>query len=179
MMNQTNALNDEDLGQLDELLIAAAHDDSLSIDEAHGYFTALVVAGIDASDAEIVEAALGQAAGKDKGELVDLLLRLYHGLEEELASDRHFEPMVIEEEDEGESFEIYEGWCFGFMLAVTDHEQRWIDLSKEGKNLLEPIATLALLREEELDMDDEEYSGWVELLPGAVDSLYHEFRDEV
>jgi len=169
-------LNEDELAQLDELLFEHSNDDSLAIDEAHGYFTALAVAGVEASDAELVEAVLGQAAGEGKGQLVDLLLRMWHGIEDELQSGQPFEPMVIEEEEEGDSFEVYEGWCFGFMLAVTDHEQVWDALGKESGNLIEPIATLALLREEELDMDDEEYSGWVELLPGSVDGLYGLFH---
>lgn len=178
-MNQINTLNEDELIQLDELLIDYAHDDSLAIDEAHGYFTALIVANVDISDEDIIEAVLGQAAGKDKATLVALLIRMYHDLATELQAEQNFEPMVIEEEEEnGESFEQYEGWCFGFILGMTDHEQHWSDLSKEAKNLVEPIATLALMREEELDMDDEEYSGWVELLPGSVDSLYHYFRQD-
>ncbi len=178
-MNKTSPLNEDELIQLDELLIDCAHDDSLAIDEAHGYFTALLVAHIDIDDCSIVEAVLGQAAGDDKATLVSLLTRMYHDLTAELKTEKNFEPMVIEEEENGESFEQYEGWCFGFMLGMTDQEQRWSDLSKEAKNLVEPIATLALMREEELNMDDEEYSGWVELLPGSVDSLYHYFHQSL
>ncbi len=162
------ALSDSELAELDEFLLQ--DDECLAIDEAHGYLTALIVSRADADEAAILEAVLG--AGEAPEWIAQLLLRIYQEIATELESTEPFEPLVIEEEEDGDSFEIYEGWCFGFMLAVSDYEELWRELAKEQRSLLEPIATLALLREEELDMDDEEYAGWVGLLPGSVDGLY-------
>ncbi len=163
------ALTDTELAELDEFLLSE-EDDRLAIDEAHGYLTALILCGSDGDEASILEAVLGEA--KPPAQIPELLLRMYQDIAAELESAQPFEPMVIEEEENGESFEVYEGWCFGFMLAVSDNEDVWAELPKDQRSLLEPIATLALSREEELDMDDEEYSGWVELLPGSVNGLY-------
>lgn len=162
------ALSETDLAELDEFLLA--DDERLTIDEAHGYLTALIVSNADIDEAAMLEAILGEAEQPEN--ISQLLLRMHREIAADLESSKPFEPMVIEEEEDGESFEVYEGWCYGFMLAVSDHEAKWEQLSKDERSLLEPIATLALLREEELDMDDEEYSGWVSLLPGSVSGLY-------
>jgi len=161
-------LSDTELAELDEFLLE--DDDRLSIDEAHGYLTALIVSRADTDDASILEAVFGNIEAP--ANIRHLLLRMYQDIATELEGAEPFEPMVIEEEESGETFEVYEGWCFGFMLAVSDNEELWQGLPKDSQSLLEPIATLALLREEELDMDDEEYTGWVELLPGSVNGLY-------
>jgi uncharacterized protein len=161
-------LSDTDLAELDEFLLE--HDECLSIDEAHGYLTALIVSCTDSDEASILEAVFGDVEAP--ANIRHLLLHMYQEIATELEAAEPFEPMVIEEEEGSETFEVYEGWCFGFMLAVSDFEELWRELPKDSQSLLEPIATLALLREEELDMDDEEYTGWVELLPGSVNGLY-------
>lgn len=171
MTDANTALTADELVELDEFLLSE-DGERLAIDEAHGYLTALIVsnAGIDAT--AMLEAIVGEAGSP--ANISKLLLRMHAGIAADLASARPFEPMVIEEEDDGEIFEVYEGWCYGFMLAVSDFEEQWAGLSRNGRSLLEPIATLALLREEELDIDDEEYSGWVGLLAGSVSGLYAE-----
>ncbi len=172
MSNKTYiALSADELVELDEFLLSEG-EERLTIDEAHGYMAALIVSNADVDETAMLVSILGEAEQPEN--IVQLLRRMYQEISAELASGKPFEPMVIEEEEDGESFEVYEGWCYGFMLAVSDHEATWAELSKDGRSLLEPIATLALLREEELDIDDEEYSGWVGLLAGSVSGLYAE-----
>lgn len=163
------ALSADELTELDALLLSE-DEDLLNIDEAHGYLTALLICNANTDEASVLNAILGDARQLDI--ISPLLLRMQSEIAAELNSGKPFEPLVIEEEDNGETFEVYEGWCYGFMLAVSDNEALWAEIPKEQKNLLEPLATLALLREEELDMDDEEYSGWVGLLAGSVSGLY-------
>lgn len=171
-MHADTDLADEELAELDEFLLD--HEECLAIDEAHGYLTALIVSRHDEDESTMLDAILGDTEAP--APIRQSLLRLHQQISAELDSDAAFEPMVIEEEEDGETFEIYDGWCFGFMLAVSDHEALWQTLPREQQSLLEPIATLALLREEELDMDDEEYAGWVSLLPGSVDGLYRHWH---
>ena len=169
-MNIDTKLSDAELAELDDFLLSDTHE-CLAVDEAHGYLTALIVCAHDSDEADVLDAVFGQA--NPPAEISTLLLRMYQEIAAELEAVAPFEPMVIEEEeDNGENIEIYDGWCFGFMLAISDHEDIWGELPKAQQSLLEPIATLALLREEELDMDEEEYAGWVELLPGSVNGLY-------
>ncbi len=174
MTNKTNtALSTDELVELDDFLLSE-DEERLTIDEAHGYMTALIISNADVEEVAMLVSILGET--EQPKNIVELLLRMYQDISTELVSGKPFEPMVIEEEEDGETFEVYEGWCYGFMLAVSDHEETWQQLSKDGRSLLEPIATLALLREEELDIDDEEYSGWVGLLAGSVSGLYTEAR---
>ncbi len=170
-MTNDTALSADELIELDDFLLSET-EERLMIDEAHGYMTALIVSHADEDEAAILVSIFGKTEPPEN--IVQLLQRMFQDISTELASSKPFEPMVIEEEEEGATFEVYEGWCYGFMLAVADHEAAWAGLSKDGRSLLEPIATLALLREEDLDIDDEEYSGWVSLLPGSVSGLYAE-----
>ncbi len=174
---QTIPLSDDELTELDTLLLSD-EDDRLPIDEAHGFITAQLVGRATIADAEIIEAICGDAKFEDDSDLqrvTALLLQMRDEIALSLQTNAPFEPLVIEEEEDGEVFEAYEGWCFGFMLGVTHQNEQWDKISKEQEELLAPIAQLALLHtqeNEEEDIDEEEYTLCIELLPGAVNSLY-------
>lgn len=175
---QTTLLSDDELTELDTLLLSD-EDDRLPIDEAHGFITAQLVSRATITDAEIIEAICGDATFKGDNDLARvsaLLLQMRDEIALSLQTNAPFEPLVIEEEEEdGEVFEAYEGWCFGFMLGVTHQSEQWDKISKEQEELLAPIAQLALLHtqdNEEEEIDEEEYTLCIELLPGAVNSLY-------
>ena len=170
-------LNETELAELDEFLLSDACDeDALSIDEAHGYLTALAVTPEPPADDEWQTGIWGQPTFADEGEkqrMTSLLQRLYNDLASTLEARRDFEPLIIETEEGGEIMEAYEGWCFGFMLGVEQQQELWEELPQNEQNLVAPMAQLALLySDEETDMDDDEYDDWVELLPGAVMGLY-------
>lgn len=170
-------LNETELAELDEFLLSEACDeDALSIDEAHGFLTALLVTPQPPAEAKWMSGVWGQpdfAGDNDRQRMTSLLHRLYNEIVSTLKARRDFEPLVIETEDQGEILEAYEGWCFGFMLGVEEQQTLWDELPKNEQNLVAPMAQLALLvSDEETDMDDEEYDSWVELLPGAVMGLY-------
>jgi uncharacterized protein len=174
MSPQSAPLSDNELAELDTFLLSE-EDDRLPIDEAHGFMTALLVSHATVSDEELIEAICGDASfGSDseRQRVTSLLLRMRDEIVASLQSKAPFEPMVIEEEEDGETFEVYEGWCFGFMLGVTNQSERWDHITKEQEELLAPIAQMALLHTEEEEMDEEEYELCVELLPGAVNALY-------
>ena len=170
-------LNENELAELDEFLLSDACDeDALSIDEAHGFLTALALTPQTPTEEEWMGGVWGQPDFADEEErqrMSSLLQRLFDDVVTTLAARRDFEPLVIETEEDGEVLEAYEGWCFGFMLGVEERQELWDELPKNEQNLVAPMAQLALLyNDEDTDMDDEEYDGWVELLPGAVMGLY-------
>lgn len=172
-----NPLNETELGELDEFLLSdACGEDALSIDETHGYLTALVITPTPPADEQWLTAIWGQPAFADESQkqhMTSLLQRLYNEVASSLQVRRDFEPLVIETEEDGETVEAYEGWCFGFMLGVEQQQGLWDELPQNEQNLVAPMAQLALLySDEEAEMDEEEYDGWVELLPGAVMGLY-------
>lgn len=172
------SLTDEELTELDEFLLSGAEGvERLTIDEAHGYITALIVSGKDQDSTDWLGAVLDDLAFTDDAEqerIEDLLYRMWDEIEEMLRSRQVFEPLVAEFEEDGELIIEYEGWCYGFMLAVSEDETLWNELPKDEKDLLAPIAQIALLGEdEEVDLDDEEYEMLAELIPGSVGALYN------
>lgn len=168
-------LTDEDLMELDDLLLSAeeGEEDRLSVDEAHGYITALAVSGSERLETgDWLEDILGESQDDARPRMEELLIRLKDELLEMLSSTEIFEPLIAEEEEDGEVFVAYEGWCYGFMLAVSNDEDAWSELPKDEQDLLMPIAKLALLdAEEEDEIDEEEYEMLAELIPGSVKGL--------
>ena len=169
-------LSDEELAELDAFLLEEGDaDDRLQIDEAHGYISSLIISGGEVDSAEWLKDVWGELASTEDAHarLSSYLLRLYHETEVGLREQKPFEPLVIEEEEDGEAYEVYDGWCFGFMLGVASYQERWENVGKETQDLLAPIATLALLHnDEEHELSEEEYTTCVELLPGSVFELY-------
>ncbi len=175
MTSNNTPLSGDEFTTLDTLL-SSADDECLGIDEAHGYITALIVCHHPADQPEWLEAILGDSLPNNA--LNELLTRMYNDINTTLNSGLRFEPMIIEEEMDGELFEIHEGWCFGFMLAVTQHHKQWDQLPTSKEELLAPIAQLALFcSDDEMDMDDDEYNDCVELLPGSVTTLYNHWKN--
>lgn len=175
--NLDTPLNETELAELDEFLLSdASHEDALSIDEAHGYLTALLVTPNPPADEQWLATIWDRpdfADDSQKEHMTALLQRLYNEVAATLQARRDFEPLVIETEEEGETLEAYEGWCFGFMHGVEEQQALWDELPQNEQNLVAPMAQLALLySDEESEMDDDEYDDWVELLPGAVMGLY-------
>jgi uncharacterized protein len=170
-------LSETELAELDAFLLSeACDDDTLSIDEAHGYLTALSLVPRPPAEKAWLSGIWGQPAFADpmqQQHMTALLERLYSEITMTLEAGRDFEPLVVETEEQGQTLEAYEGWCFGFMLGVEQEQALWDGLEQNERNLLVPMAQLALLYEDEQsDMSDDEYDNWVELLPGAVMGLY-------
>src|SRR3569833_3377626 len=140
-------LSADELADLDDFLLADP-DERLAIDEAHGFLTALIV-GHDVREQgawlEDVWATPEFADATEQQYLTELLLRMRNDIAAMLKTGHRFEPLILEEEGDNEIYEVYEGWCFGFMLAVANDEERWQDLPKDQQALLDPIAALALL----------------------------------
>jgi uncharacterized protein len=170
-------LSEDEYAELDDFLCAGtAEDERLPVDEAHGFMTALIVGHAPVSPQAWLESVWGRPVFADEAErerLTDLLLRMYREISTTLSVGQSFEPLVVEIEEEGVTLVAHEGWCFGFMLAVSGDEERWNRLPKHEQALLGPIARLALLHvEDEPDIDEEEYEMLVDLLPGAVAGLH-------
>ena len=175
-------LSDEELSDLDNFLLEGEEgEERLLIDEAHGYLTALAAGCTDIDEQTLLEAVWGTPEFRDddeKAHYSTLILRLHQEITASLEAGRPFEPLAIEEEDEESGvYEAYEGWCFGFMLGVADQQTRWDDLPKDERALMEPIATLALLHSDEIEMDEDEYYDWVELISGSVAGLFAYWRE--
>jgi uncharacterized protein len=170
-------LSEDEYAELDDFLCAGNEgEERLPVDEAHGFITALIVGHTPVAPEAWLESVWGQPVFSDEAErerLTDLLLRMYREISATLRAGRSFEPLAVEIEEDGATLVAHEGWCFGFMMAVSGDEERWSQLPKHEQALLGPIARLALLHvEDEPEIDEEEYEMLVELLPGAVAGLH-------
>lgn len=172
------SLSESELTELDEFLLSDACDEeTLSIEESHGFLSALIAGPEEPSQDQWMPMVWGEPAfaGATEAERMKaLLMRLHDEIAEGLQKGT-YEPLIIEEEDEeGELSESYEGWCVGFMIGVEEQQEAWSRLPQDQEALLAPMAQLALLAtDEEAEMDEEEYDSWISLLPGAVSGLYH------
>jgi uncharacterized protein len=173
----TEVLSEDEFAELDTFLLALEEGEGLSVDEVHGYITAIIASSDSDEQQEWLPQVWGEPVFADESEkdyMTEIMRRMYSEISEMLQQGLRFEPLVIEEEnEEGEVEEAYEGWCFGFMRCVAERQDQWGDLPKKEQELLSPIAKLALLcTEEGVDMDEDEYELCVELLPGAVAGLF-------
>jgi yecA family protein len=172
-------MNDDGYSRLDEILIENI-DECLSIDEAHGFLTAIQVSQITLSNENLFESICGDSKLETKiaSETLELLLSMNSDIQVMLNNSAPFDILIIETEDDGELVEVIEGWCHGFMLAVSQEQSAWDNLGKNEQSILSPIAKLALLiSDEQLEMEDDEYDMLVELLPGAVIGLNSYFKN--
>lgn len=177
MSNSTETpLSENELIELDNFLLSIADDESLSIDEAHGFLTALVVSHHHIQLEEWLEYVWGEPdfeSTEQEAYYTQLVKRMYAEITDSLEQGKSFEPLVAEMEEEGEVYVEYEGWCFGFMMALAQEQEKWDSLPKDQQELLTPIGELALAYVEEgVEIDDEEYGMLVDLIPGSVVSLY-------
>lgn len=172
-------LSDDEILELDSFLLAGADENSdrLTVDEAHGYLTGIVVGNAPLTADEWMEVIWGNptfADPKQKERLTTMLLRMREEIAATLRRGQSFEPLVAEVEEGGELLVAFEGWCFGFMLAVSNDEARWSDLSQSARDALAPIADLALLHTEEAttELDEDDIKLLAALVPGSVVTLY-------
>lgn len=172
-------LSDDEVLELDGFLLAGADEqvDRLTVDEAHGYLTGLVVGNASVSTEEWMDVVWGKPNFVDRAQeerMTSLLLRMHGEIGATLRRGQSFEPLVAEVEEGGELLVAFEGWCFGFMLAVSNDEARWSEISQSARDALAPIADLALLHTEEgaTDLDDEDIKLLAALVPGSVVTLY-------
>jgi len=172
-------MTEDDYSVLDVILMDNI-DECLSLDEAHGFLTAMLVSQIELSTEECVEGICGDSNFEDgtAQQVSSLVLNMYQDIQKMLNSNDPFDILFIETEEDGDIVEVFEGWCHGFMLAVSQEQSIWDTLDKNEQSILSPIAKLALLiSDESLEMEDDEFDMLVELLPGSVMGLNSYFKN--
>lgn len=173
-------MTDNEYSILDEILINNI-DECLSLDEAHGFLTSMLVTQIELSNDDCIDYICGDSKFNEveENQASSLILKMQVEIQAMLNSNQPFDILVIETEEQGELVEVYEGWCHGFMLAVSQELKIWESLEKNEESILSPIAKLALLiSDETLEMEEDEYDMLVELLPGAVMGLNSYFNNK-
>ncbi len=171
-------MSEDELSELDLFLNSSAcEEDTLGVDEIHGYLTALLLSAeqgqLPSGWQEVVWGEPRFSNEAEKVQMTELLQRLPGDIMTTLTRREPFEPLIVENEVDGVTVESYEGWCFGFMLGLEQQWEAWDSQPDEVQDLIIPIAQLALLLDEENEeMSEDEYQQWVELIPGAVAGLF-------
>lgn len=165
-------MTEDELESLDTHLMDV--DNAMSIDETHGYLTALLASNSLPSDSQWLATVLGNQNLDNYQTECQLLLKMKADIQQTLESSRTFEPLYIEVDDEDITYLDYSGWCHGFMYGLSLHDLDWESVNDSIKDLLAPIGKLALSEDEEdeNDLSDEEYTEMIEMIPGSIAALY-------
>lgn len=181
----TDALNDEELDYLDELLQTFGNDSSiLDVNELDGFMTALVLSPQEVPMTLWYPAIWGgeelepELESEDEADQVeDLLTRMHDSLREQLAeAPEEFTALFYEGDYQGRTITVVEEWCFGFMRGMQ--LARWPALSARQAQLLDAIALHGheqnFPRLQQMSLDEHQAS--IQGIEPAVRALYTSFH---
>ncbi len=184
-------LNDDELSELDELLLAVAEryeaergeevDCVLSVSELDGFFTALISCPSLVLPSEWFPAIWGGETPKFKSEremehLFTQLTRHLNGIAGTLAeAPEEFEPLFeLVETDEGQEQIEVDAWCYGYLRGIGLREQDWDPLMEDQPELIMPLLLFAGALDPAFaeELDAETTSQLQEQLPQLVRDIY-------
>ncbi|QLI81420.1 YecA family protein [Chitinibacter fontanus] len=131
------ALTDEELDQLDQFLYSdAVGKDAMSLSMLHGYLTAILIGPAQVMPTEWMgqiwdkpEAVIFALPEADA--MIDLVMRLYNQIADELAQDPPVYEPLLYWEDETEEHSSIEEWSLGFCFGAGLAEEEWQPLLDE------------------------------------------------
>jgi len=161
-------LSNAEIHVLDEFLMSdRTPEDVLSIDELHGYLTAIVCSPVPVMPSDWLEGVWQTEEGPEfesaeqAQELMALIMRMYNDIDDALRVGEEFGPLMLENTlESGETVVVAQGWCGGFMEGMRARFDAWephLDMTNE---LVVPIAVLARLGDDDAELrellDDKE-----------------------
>lgn len=193
-MNTTSnaqPLSDADLDQL-EAWLGSDDNQGMSLDEAHGFITAVVSGPELIAPQQWLPLVFGGKRAARRHEppqaIVDLLLRLNSELSLTLFSNHPFEPWIREHQaEEGEPLPVPEGWCMGYLEGVNLYPLEWrrrFFHDTEAQQLLIPIMAFGYIdhdnpEESPRPQSEEEQRELAAVLPDAVRGLFSWWQQQV
>ena len=186
-------LDDEELDQLHEQLLARAEDDSLVLDGVHGLITAVAIGPEAVPPSEWMPLVLDPGkpfpSTEEAERLVTLLLRLSNMVVHDLER-LAFEPILSQVETEsGDVAYSARGWCEGFGMGMDLRAASWDEALRDDprcQELLKPVLDLAADEgvfgndddgEEPAPLSEAEYEAALNGLPNAVLGIQQYWRD--
>ena len=186
-------LDDEELDQLHEQLMARADDDALVLDGVHGLITAVAIGPEAVAPSEWMPLVLDPgkpfSSTEDAERLVTMLLRLSNMVVHDLER-LAFEPILSQVETEsGEVAYSARGWCEGFGMGMDLRAALWDQALRDDprcQELLKPVLDLAADEgvfgndedgEEPTPLSEAEYESALNGLPNAVLGVQQYWRD--
>ncbi len=177
----------EDLDQLEHLLATVAPEDAMSVDEIHGFLTALVCTPELLLPSEWLHFVWGGdepefATTEQANEVIDLIMRFANHVVERLVED-DLDPLFLALEFPDGKVRLYPfGWCIGFLEGTRLLPECW--QGDELGEMLWPIEELADAIGDHSDIDawpDDEalIEERAEQVVLAVSSIYRHQRTPV
>jgi uncharacterized protein len=191
----SQALEDADLDELHELLLARADSDGLMLDGVHGLVSALAVGPELVPPDEWMPLVLGEdqpfATLADAQRLLNLVARLYNGVVADLEA-AEYEPILGEVDADAAANTTTltaRGWCEGFNLGVDLRGPLWEARMQHDPRLLEllgPVLQLAADEgvfanaegEEPEPLSAADYDAALRALPKAVADVQQYWREQ-
>jgi len=158
-MSDQPLLTDQEFDELDRFLMSAhCGDETMAMDALNGYLTAIAIGPIDIPPEQWLPRIWGptpQDAPKfrDAQQVERIHTLLARALEEirvtfEVAP-KDFEPLFSVHKVKGKELLDAEAWCWGFLEAVSLHEDAWRPLRESTQSIL--MRAIDLLGAEEID----------------------------
>lgn len=135
MKNNDLPLTEAELDRLSDLLDSElTPEDCMDISMLQGYMTALLIGPDVPEPDEWLTAVWGEgplarhfAVRQEADEVVDLVVRFYNALADELAQrPQDFDPILYLDEESDQ--QICRPWCLGFVLGAALREDLWLQL---------------------------------------------------
>ncbi len=136
MLNQ-GPLTDEEIKELDRFLLdAEGIDESMDISTLDGFLTAIVCGPKTIMPSEWIRWVWDMENGEDSPEFKDqaqaqrilgLLMRHMNDIAQTLHQiPEHYEPLLMENPNDGDPIPILDEWCSGFMKGVQLDSEGWL-----------------------------------------------------
>ena len=192
-MHDSGPLTDEEIEELDHFLLETVGiEESMDISSLDGFLTAIVCGPKTIMPGEWMRWVWDMERGEDSPEFTDqaqaqrivgLLMRHLNDIAQTLhQASEQYEPLLLENPNDGESIPILDEWCVGFMTGVHLDVEGWLPVTV-GKP--DWMSTIMLYGTEEgwealkkKDLSLEEHVALADGLAESVRNIYGLWLDQ-
>ena len=162
-MNLANEpLSDAEIDVLDAFLMSdSTPEEVLSVDELHGYLTAIVCCPVPVMPSDWLNGVWQDEEGPQfesaerAQEIMALIMRMHNDIADALRVGEEFGPLMLENTlESGETVVVAQGWCWGFMEGMRSRFDAWEPQLDMINELVVPIAVLARLGDEDPELQE-------------------------
>ncbi len=147
-------LSEADINELEAFLLSeATPEECMDISMLDGYLTAIIIGPNSIPAAQWMPGVWGEKTGdalkfKNPAQakrVQDRVLRFYNDRVHSLAEEaEEFEPLIYQDEAEGETVPVIDEWCIGFITGTQLDPEGWNPLLEEDDEITALLAPIAL-----------------------------------
>jgi uncharacterized protein len=155
-------LSDAEIHVLDEFLMSdSTPEDVLTIDELHGYLTAIICCPVPVMPSDWLTGVWQSEeepqfeSDEQAQEIMSLIMRMHNDIADTFRIGEEFGPLMPESTlESGETVIVAQGWCWGFMEGMRSQFDAWEPQLDMINELVMPIAVLARLGDEDPELQE-------------------------